>query len=157
MRVTGRTGDRAGRADAGTCGAALALLGIDLVVEQRLAVARRTALLVNVRLVLMTEVAQRGQYGVGGRLTQAAQSGVLYVVGEGFQTLYIAVLALLLPDYPTRMSISATMCLSSSCSHPTCYLQDRDEIADNVIIAQLQNRYVIIATVSLIPSQCHPA
>ena len=43
-------------------------------------------------------------------------------------------------DYPTRMSISVTMCLSSSCSHPpcshpTCYLQDQDEIADDVIIA----------------------
>ena len=33
------------------------------------------------------------------------------------------------------MSISATMWLSPSCSHPTCYLQDRDEIADDVIIA----------------------
>ena len=40
-----------------------------------------------------------------------------------------------MPDYPTRMSISATLRLSSSCSHPTCYLQDRDEIADDVIIA----------------------
>ena len=36
-----------------------------------------------------------------------------------------------MPDYPTPMSISATMCLS----HPPCYLQDRDEIADDVIIA----------------------
>lgn len=27
------------------------------------------------------------------------------------------------------------MCLSSSCSPPTCYLQDRDEIADDIIIA----------------------
>lgn len=30
------------------------------------------------------------------------------------------------------MSISATMCLSPSCSHPPCYLQDRDEISDDV-------------------------
>ena len=40
-----------------------------------------------------------------------------------------------MPDYPTRTSISATMWLSPSCSHPPCYLQDRDEIADDVIIA----------------------
>ena len=40
-----------------------------------------------------------------------------------------------MPDYPTRMSISATMWLSPSRSHPTCYLQDRDKIADDVIIA----------------------
>ena len=33
------------------------------------------------------------------------------------------------------MSISATMWLSPSCSHLPCYLQDRDEIADDVIIA----------------------
>ena len=40
-----------------------------------------------------------------------------------------------MPDYPTRMSISATMWLSPSCSHPPCHLQDRDEITDDVIIA----------------------
>ena len=54
---------------------------------------------------------------------------------------------LIMPDYPTRMSISATMCLSSSCSHPPCYLQDRDEIADDVIIAQSRNRYVKVSAV----------
>lgn len=42
---------------------------------------------------------------------------------------------LLLPDYTTGMSISATMCLSPSLSHLPCYLQDRDEIAGDVIIA----------------------
>ncbi len=39
------------------------------------------------------------------------------------------------PDYPPRMSISATMWLSPSLSQTACYLQDRDEIADDVIIA----------------------
>ena len=48
---------------------------------------------------------------------------------------HAAVAPLLMPDYPTRMSISATMCLSPSCPHLPCYLQDRDEIADDVIIA----------------------
>ena len=60
---------------------------------------------------------------------------------------------LLMPDYPTRMSISATMWLSSSLSHPPCYLQDRDEIADEVIIAQARNRCVKVkvTTVSVHP------
>ena len=56
-----------------------------------------------------------------------------------------------MPDYPTPMSISATMCLSPSCSHPPCHLQDRDEIADDVIIALFRNRYVKITTVSVHP------
>ena len=54
-----------------------------------------------------------------------------------------------MPDYPTRMSISATMCLSPSRSHPTCYLQDRDEIADDVIIVKSRNRYVKVTAISV--------
>ena len=41
------------------------------------------------------------------------------------------------------MSISMTSCLSSSCSHPPCY---RDEIADDVIIAQPRNHCVNVST-----------
>ena len=62
---------------------------------------------------------------------------------------------LLMPDYPTRMSISATMWLSLSCSQPICYLHDRDEIADDVIIAKPRNRCVKVTTVSVIPSRCN--
>ena len=58
---------------------------------------------------------------------------------------------LLLPDFPTRMSISATMWLSSSLSHPPCYLQDRDEIADDVIIVKSRNRYVKVTVISAHP------
>ena len=65
--------------------------------------------------------------------------------------IHATVAPLLMPDYPTRMSISATMCLSSSCSHPTCYLQDRDEIADDVIIAPSRNRYVKVTVISVHP------
>lgn len=54
-----------------------------------------------------------------------------------------------MPDYPARMSISAAMCLSLSCSQPTCYLQDRDEIADDVIIAQPQNHCVKVIPMSV--------
>ena len=61
--------------------------------------------------------------------------------------IHATVAPLLMPDYPRRMSISATMRFS----HPTCYLQDRDEIADDVIIAQFRNRYVKITTVSVYP------
>ena len=62
---------------------------------------------------------------------------------------HAAVAPLLMPDYPTRMSISATMWLSLSLSHPTCYLQDRDEIADDVIIAPSRNRYVKVTAISV--------
>ena len=36
-------------------------------------------------------------------------------------------------------------------SHPPCYLQDRDEIADDVIISQPQNRYVKVTVISVHP------
>ena len=55
-----------------------------------------------------------------------------------------------MPDYTTRMSISAAMWLSLSLSQPTCYLQDRDEIADDVIIVKSRNRYVKVTAVSVI-------
>ena len=55
--------------------------------------------------------------------------------------IHATVTPLLMPDYPTRMSISATMWLSPSLSQTTCYLQDRDEIADDVIIVKPRNRY----------------
>lgn len=56
-----------------------------------------------------------------------------------------------MPDYSTRMGISATMCLSPLLSHPPCYLQDRDKIADDVIIAQTRNRYVKVTAISVHP------
>ena len=49
------------------------------------------------------------------------------------------------------------LCDPPSCSHPPCYLQDRDEIADDVIIAPSRNRCVKVTTVSVISSQCHLA
>lgn len=49
------------------------------------------------------------------------------------------------------MSISATMWLSPSCSHPTCYLQDWDEIADDVIIVKSRNRCVKVTVISVHP------
>ena len=58
---------------------------------------------------------------------------------------------LLMLDYTTRMSISVTMCLSPSLSQTTCYLQDRDEIADDVIITKPRNRCVKVTTVSVHP------
>lgn len=56
-----------------------------------------------------------------------------------------------MPDYPARMSISAAMWLSPSLSHPPCYLQDRDEIADDVIIAKPQNHCVKVTAISVHP------
>ena len=78
-----------------------------------------------------------------------------------FQVLLIhaTVASLLMTDFPTRMSISATMCLSPSCSHPPCYLQDRDKISDDVIIVQSRNRYVkgtaVVDTIT-VPSGINP-
>ena len=51
----------------------------------------------------------------------------------------------LMPDYTTRMSLSVSM----GFSQPPCYLQDRDEIADEVIIAQPRNRYVKVTAISV--------
>lgn len=48
---------------------------------------------------------------------------------------------------PTRTSNSMSMRFS----HPTCYLQDRDEIADDVIITKPRNRCVKVTTVSVHP------
>lgn len=45
--------------------------------------------------------------------------------------------------YPTRMSMRY--------SHPPCYLQDRDEIAGDVIIVKSRNRYVKVTAVSAHP------
>ena len=74
--------------------------------------------------------------------------------------IHATVAPLLMPDYPTRMSISAAMWLSPSCSHPTCYLQDRDEIADDVIIAQPRNRCVkvthSVGNIITVPSGINP-
>ena len=50
-----------------------------------------------------------------------------------------------MPDYPTRMSISVSMRFSQ----PPCYLQDRDEIVDDVIIVKFRNRHVKITTISV--------
>lgn len=36
-------------------------------------------------------------------------------------------------------------------SHPPCYLHDRDEIADDVIISQPRNRYVKVTVISVHP------
>lgn len=79
-----------------------------------------------------------------------------------FQTslIHATVAPLLMPDCPTRMSISATMCLSSSCSHPTCYLQDRDEVSDDVIHHQapkpLCESHHSVGNIITVPSGINP-
>ena len=52
-----------------------------------------------------------------------------------------------MPDYTARMSISMSMRFS----HPPCYLQGRDEIADDVIITKPRNRYVKVTAISVHP------
>ena len=76
----------------------LHLSAIDLVVQQRLADARRAALVHDVRHILVAEVAQGGQHRVGRRLAQAAQGVVLDVVAQLFQLVQILHGALALGD-----------------------------------------------------------
>ena len=57
--------------------------------------------------------------------------------------IHAIVASLFMPDYPRRMSIRSSV--------PTCYLQDRDEIADDVIIVKSRNRYVKVTAISVHP------
>ena len=88
----------------------------------------------------------------------AAALGLYYALNC---TIFDAMVAsLLMPDSPTPMSISATMCLSSSCSHPPCYLQDRDEISDDVIHHQAPKRlcesHHSVGNIITVPSGINP-
>lgn len=56
--------------------------------------------------------------------------------------IHATVAPLFMSDYPTRMSISVSMRFS----YPTCYLQDWDEIADDIIILKSRNRHINIST-----------
>ena len=87
-----RAGDSAGGADLGAQGAATALVG-DNIVQQLLAVVGGAALLLDVGLILLAEVLQGGEHGVGGSLAQAAQSGGLDVLSQGFQLFDVAFFA----------------------------------------------------------------
>ena len=59
--------------------------------------------------------------------------------------IHVMVTPLLMPDCPTRMSISATMCLSSSAlSSPR-----PGKISDGVIITKPRNCYVKVTTISV--------
>ena len=71
-------GDRLCRAPSAAHVAAGAGLGVDLVVEQRLADARRAVLVADVRLVLVAEVAEGGQHRVGRGGAQRAERGLLH-------------------------------------------------------------------------------
>ena len=80
MGLSHLAGDGAHGAVAGAEGAALALGGIDLKVQQLVAHAGGTALLLNMRLILVAEMLQSGQNGVGRGLTQGAQGVTLEIL-----------------------------------------------------------------------------
>ncbi len=89
-----RAGDGARGAVAGAQGAALALGGVDGVVEQVLTHPGGAALVHHVGHILVPEILQGGEHRVGGRLAQGAQGGVLQVVAQlldGVQVLQGAV------------------------------------------------------------------
>ena len=74
-------GDGAGRALLGAQPAAGAVAA-DVVGDERLAAAGRAALLVDVRLVLVAEVPERGEHRVGRRAAEGAQRALDDVVGR---------------------------------------------------------------------------
>ena len=88
------TGDGVHRAVAGALGAALALFGIDGEALQPRAGAGGAALVPDMGLVLGAEILDGAHHGVGGRLAQAAQGGIGDGIGQLFQQLDVALLAL---------------------------------------------------------------
>ena len=73
--------------------AAGAGLGVDVVGDQRLALAGRAALLVDVRLVLLAEVLDGGEHRVGRRAAEGAERAVDDVVAELLEQLDVALAA----------------------------------------------------------------
>ena len=76
------TCDCFGRAAAGACGATLTEHRIDAVGQQGLALVGAADVIPDVLLVFVAEVREGGEHGVGGCLTQAAESGVLDNLGK---------------------------------------------------------------------------
>ena len=91
-------GDSADGALLGTQRAADALVCIDGVGQQSGALLCGALLVVDMILILVTEVTDGGQNGVGSSLAQAAQSAVLNGNAQLFQQLDVAVLALAVDD-----------------------------------------------------------
>ena len=82
VRAFDGAGDSIHRAVAGAESAALALVGINLKVDEVAAYSGRAALLHHMGDILIPEVFQGGQHRIGGGLAQGAQGGVLQVVAQ---------------------------------------------------------------------------
>ena len=85
VRIAHRTADGICRADSCTQRAALALIGIDAILQQRFADAGRALLIHDMRDIFVAEIAQRGEDGVGSSLPQRAQRTGLNVCSQLFQ------------------------------------------------------------------------
>ena len=85
MRVLDCADDGANRAVSCTQGTALTFVCVDVVGEQGLADACRTAFLFDMCLVLIAEVAEGGKHRVWSRLAKTAGGVFLDVVAELFE------------------------------------------------------------------------
>src|ERR1035437_8145705 len=103
VRLLALSADHACGALLGAEDAAGAGLGVDVVRDERLALAGRAALLVDVRLVLVAEVADGGEHGVGGGAAQRAQRAVGDVVGKLLEQLDVAPAAVAADDAVQRL------------------------------------------------------
>ena len=90
--------DAVGRALLGAEHAAGAGLGVDVVRDQRLALAGRAALLVDMRFVFIAEVPDGREHRVGRRAAEGAERALEDVVGELLEQLDVALAALAADD-----------------------------------------------------------
>ena len=93
MRALAHAGDGLDRALARAGGATHAHVLVDRVRDERTALARRAALVADVRLELVAEVADGGEHRVGRGLAEAAERAILDGVAELLELLDIALLA----------------------------------------------------------------
>ena len=77
--------DGAGRAGSRAERTAAALIPVNVVGEQSLADSGGTALLLDVGLILVTEIPQSGENRIGSRLAQSAQGVGLYIMAQLLQ------------------------------------------------------------------------
>ncbi len=98
MRVLDRAGNGADGADTGAGGAALALVGDDLIMKQGFADAGRAFLIHDMRDVLVPEEFEGGEYGIRSGLAQSAKGIRLDIMAQLLQLVDILQRAVALGD-----------------------------------------------------------
>ncbi|OPZ46054.1 MAG: hypothetical protein BWY94_00921 [Actinobacteria bacterium ADurb.BinA094] len=103
MRLLLLAADAGGGALLGAEHAAGAQLGVDVVGDQRLALAGRAALLADVRLVLVAEVLDRREHRIGGGAAQRAERALDHVTPQLLEQLDVSLAPLALDDTVERL------------------------------------------------------